>query len=176
MRLLAACLVALAVTGCAASTSITTSSTAPSPPSSTSGITIPPVDPYTVDGCSSAQARPWSILCRAHELVTTHHIDVPEAASLAAAAAAGVRAVDGAGGTTKAPAETVACVIPDVAYVALCEEISDRHRIEGIPLDILVEGAVQGLFRFGLDPFSSYLTADYAERIDALGSEPPWVR
>lgn len=128
------------------------------------------MDAFTIGGCSSAQVRPWSILCRAHDLVTAHHIDIPEVASLAAAANAGVAAVDATGTTANGPVTTVSCVIPDPAYASLCEAISDRHRFEGITLDALVEGAVQGLFRFGLDPFSSYLTADYAERIDALGS------
>jgi carboxyl-terminal processing protease len=130
----------------------------------------PPIDLFTVQECSSAQARPWSTLCRAHDLVTAHHIDVPEAASLAAAATAGVRVAESAGLASDTATETVACVVPDEVYLPLCEAIADRHHIDRIPLDVLGEGAVQGLFRFGLDPFSSYLTADYAERIDALGS------
>ena len=138
----------------------------------TSTATVPPAaDRLEVQGCASAQTRPWSLLCRAHQLVIAHHVDRPEPASLAAAAVAGVQlaepdpeATGGAAGT-----DVQVCVIPDAAYESLCEAFADRLA-DGIDLDRLVEASVQGLFRFGLDPFSAYLAPDYAERIDALGS------
>jgi carboxyl-terminal processing protease len=73
--------------------------------------------------------------------------------------------------TTGEPSDdgTLTCVIPDPAYSSLCEAIADRLT-DGFGLERLVEASVQGLFRFGLDPFSAYLAVDYAERIDALGS------
>ncbi|MEX2422794.1 MAG: S41 family peptidase [Acidimicrobiia bacterium] len=103
--------------------------------------------------------------------MTEHYVDVPEPASLAAAATAGVRLARPESAAANEPADrgTGVCVIPDSAYILLCEAIAERV-LDGVGIERLVEAAVQGLFRFGLDPFSAYLAPDYAERIDALGS------
>lgn len=164
------------LSACVGGTGASVESTAP-PPSAPTTTTVPttippaPPDPIVIQGCASAQTRPWSLLCRGHELVTVHHVDKPEAASLAAAAVAGVQlAQPGPAASGEDPVNgTWTCVIPDAAYSLLCEAIDDRLA-DGIGLDRLVEASVQGMFRFGLDPFSAYLAPDYAERIDALGS------
>ena len=164
------------LTACVGGTGATVGSTAP--PTSAPGTTVTTAelartapDPIQIQGCASAQTRPWSLICRAHQLVTDHHVDEPEPASLAAAAVAGVRLVGSEPATTAEPSTDGAwtCVIPDPAYSSLCEAIADGLT-DGKGLDRLVEASVQGLFRFGLDPFSAYLAPDYAERIDALGS------
>ena len=164
MMLLAACAGGASVESTAPPTSV------PSTTTSTTPATPPPPDPVAIQGCGSAQSRPWSLLCRGHQLVTEHHVDMPEPASLAAAAVAGVRlAQPGADTGAASVTGNWTCVIPDAAYSLLCEAIDDGLAA-GIDLDRLVEASVQGLFRFGLDPFSAYLAPDYAERIDALGS------
>jgi carboxyl-terminal processing protease len=124
-------------------------------------------------GCGSAQPRPWSLLCQAHRLVTTHHIDSPDGSSLAAAAATGVRRfVRTAEDTPSDTADRFDCYLPDRAYESVCEAIADRHREGGGDIDDLVEAAVLGMFRFGLDPYSSYLVPDFAERLGELGPGP----
>lgn len=161
------------LTACVGDTGSRVESTVP--PASSPTTTIAPLpaapDPIEIQGCGSAQTRPWSLLCRAHQLVTEHYVDVPEPASLAAAATAGVRLARPESAAANEPADrgTGVCVIPDSAYILLCEAIAERV-LDGVGIERLVEAAVQGLFRFGLDPFSAYLAPDYAERIDALGS------
>lgn len=154
--------------GDAVSTSVTQPPASTSQPSTTV-VTTQPVASFTIEPCRSTQSRPWSLLCRAHDLVTAHHVDLPTPAELSAAATAGVWQTE-AVSSSGASSQMTSCVIPDAAYESVCEAISERLRLDGLQLDALVEAAVLGMFRFGLDPYSAYLVADYADRIDALGT------
>ncbi|MDX1449438.1 MAG: S41 family peptidase, partial [Acidimicrobiia bacterium] len=142
--------------------------TSPRPPATTAP---PPATTATtvieMRACGSAQSRPWSILCRAHDLIVERSLYEPDSPSLAAAAATGVRRVQPGSGDASDPFSV--CYLPDPAFDTVCETIADRHRFEGIPIERLVEGAVQGMFRFGLDPYSSYLTAEQAARLQSVG-------
>ena len=168
-------LLVVLVAACAGGTPTTTqSAVAPTSTAVVVSTTTPAADATVaieIRPCASAQTRPWSLLCQGHQLVTEHHVDMPEPDSLAAAAVAGVRRAQ----SGPEPAEnagngaTWTCVLPHPAYSSLCDAIADRLA-EGIGLERLVESSVQGLFRFGLDPFSAYLAPDYAQRIDSLGS------
>ncbi|MFP5332558.1 MAG: S41 family peptidase [Acidimicrobiia bacterium] len=166
---LALALTALVVTACSTTVATTTTTL----PSTTSTNTTPPSPPppeathYEVQACGSAVPRPWSILCRAVDLIEKRALFEPDMASLAAAAAAGVRQV-----TEGAPtpvAEPVTCHVPADEFLGVCDVVVDRHRFDGIPVDQLVEGAVRGLFRFGLDPYSSYLDSESAARLQSIG-------
>jgi carboxyl-terminal processing protease len=133
--------------------------------------TEPAIEPagYEMSACSGAPARPWSVLCRAVDLISTNHIDNPEMDSLAAAAVAGVqRAQD----LEEALVDRtpLRCVIPTEAFEDVCEAIALRSQLEGLAVQGLVEAAVHGMFRLGLDPFSAYLGPEYANRLDDLGS------
>ena len=142
--------------------------TSPSVESTTTVAVAPATPTFEVRGCSSAQPRPWSVLCRAHDLIVERSLYQPDAPSLAAAAAAGVRQVQ----ADQAPVDiedAVTCYVPDSAFQELCGTIVDRHRFEGIPIAELVEGAVFGLFRYGLDPYSSYLDPDTAQSFETIG-------
>ena len=161
---------AFTLLACSAAPASDTRATTPGTTSTTTTSLPPAPEPYTIRQCSSAQPRPWSLLCRAHELVTAHHLDEPDAGSLAAAAAAGVRRTAGVPDADAAGGDRVDCIVPARDYQSVCDAIWERHHSEGLTVDSLVEASVQGMFRFGLDPFSSYLAPDYADRIDALGS------
>ncbi|HVR32042.1 MAG TPA: S41 family peptidase [Acidimicrobiia bacterium] len=167
---IAVVLLAFTLVACSAEPVPDTRVTTPVPTSTTSTLLPPAAEPYTIRQCSSAQPRPWSLLCRAHELVMAHHLDVPDAGALAAAAAAGVRRTAGVPDPDATREEGVDCIVPAGDYQQVCDAIWERHHSEGLRVDSLVEASVQGMFRFGLDPFSSYLAPGFAERIDALGS------
>lgn len=166
--ILAAVVLVACSSGETGSTPVTQPVTSTTQPSTTV-VTARPVVPFTIEPCRTTQPRPWSLLCRAHDLVTAHHVDLPAPAELSAAATAGVLQAD-ASSSSATSLPMTSCVIPDAAYEPVCEAISDRLRIDGLQLDAMVEAAVLGMFRLGLDPYSSYLVADYADRIDALGS------
>lgn len=136
----------------------------------TTTTTTAPTVSYEVSPCAQANPRDWSTLCQAYDLVVSHHVDLPEPSALSAAAAAGVRALEATGGPRPAVDGLFRCTLPHPTFEPVCAEISDRHQFDGIDVDVLVEAAVQGMFRFGLDPFSAYLSPDFADRLDALGS------
>ena len=166
-RLALAALLVVTACGQAADPTSTTSSVAPT--STVSPVTTAPL--YEQTSCPNAPPRPWSTLCRAHELILAHHVDAPESSALAAAAVAGVRRTSASAADSAVPApSTVRCVVPDATFQPVCEAIAERHHSDGLPVDALVEGAVQGMFRLGLDPFSAYLAPDFADRLDELGS------
>lgn len=136
---------------------------------STTTVVTPPIAPnYEIRGCASAQPRPWSILCRAHQLIVERSLYQPDTPSLAAAAATGVRRAEAAEATFDID-DAVVCYLPDPAFDDVCETIVDRHRFDGIPIADLVEGAVFGIFRYGLDPYSSYLDPDTAQSFETIG-------
>lgn len=140
-----------------------------SPPASTTTVATAPSAPaYEVRGCTSAEPRPWSILCRAHDLIVERSLYQPDAPSLAAAAAAGVRQVEVDEASFDGE-DAVICFLPDAVFEQVCETIVDRHRFEGIPIPDLVEGAVFGIFRYGLDPYSSYLDPQTAQSFETIG-------
>lgn len=168
---LALALTALIVAACATTVATTTTNpTSPATPSTNTTPTSPPPPEdirYEVQACGSAVPRPWSILCRAVDLIEERALFETDMASLAAAAAAGVRQVtDGAPPTA---AEPVTCHVPTDEFLSVCDVVVDRHRFDGIPVEHLVEGAVRGLFRFGLDPYSSYLDSESAARLQSIG-------
>lgn len=172
--------VALLLCACASTTTTTTTSTSTStstttllPPVTAAATTtaVPPPPPgYELRGCTNAQPRPWSVMCRAFELITAHHVDRPDPASLSAAAVAGVRRAGSEPGEAAGDSAPLACIIPDRTFEPLCEAIAARHHLDGTDPSMLIEAAVQGMFRLGLDPFSAYIAPDFADRLDALGS------
>jgi carboxyl-terminal processing protease len=167
-RLVPLVLAALVAACSSTPVAISTTTTQSPPPISEPVVELPG---YEMRTCTSAQSRPWSVLCRAVQLIATSHIDSPEMASLAAAAVAGVQRAQDPGGVS-APAQSgpLNCVVPTGAFEGLCEAIALRNQLEGLAVQSLVEAAVQGIFRLGLDPFSAYLDPDYANRLDSLGS------
>lgn len=160
--LLAAC----GSTGEPPATTVPTSTTSPSVQTTTA--TAPAAPTYEIRGCASAQPRPWSILCRASDLIVERSLYQPDAPSLAAAAAAGVRQVRQSEAAIDIE-DAVICYLPDAMFEQVCETIVDRHRFEGIPIADLVEGAVFGIFRYGLDPYSSYLDPETAQSFETIG-------
>ena len=160
-------LVAALLASCSPTTTLPTSTTTTIFTTTTESV-IEPAG-YETRACTNAPVRPWSVLCRAVELIATNHIDTPEMASLAAAALAGVeRAQDLEGAPVDG--ESLSCMIPTEAFEGVCEAIALRSQLEGLAVQGLVEAAVHGMFRLGLDPFSAYLEPEYADRLDELGS------
>jgi carboxyl-terminal processing protease len=161
-------LIALLVVACGTPQALPTTSITTTVPATT--VAAPQQATFEMEGCTSAPPRAWAVLCRAYHLVTTRHVDNPEPAALAAAAVAGVQRLGDADSEPLAPAPSVRCMIPHLSFEAVCEAIAERHHIDGLAVEPLVEAAVQGMFRLGLDPFSAYVVPDFADRLDALGS------
>jgi carboxyl-terminal processing protease len=55
--------------------------------------------------------------------------------------------------------------VPDAAFEPVCAAIAERA--SQATITDLAEGAVEGIFRYGLDPFSGYVPADLAARLAA---------
>ncbi len=63
------------------------------------------------------------------------------------------------------------CAFPSEEFEDLCGLIAAEARRS--PLSTLVEAAVQGMFTYGLDPFSAYIPAEVADDIGEFG--PGWI-
>lgn len=123
---------------------------------------------YDVLECSSAPPVDFALLCETHELVSAHYVDATDDAALAAAAALGLAAIPG--DPEARPRLPIKCAIPSAEFEPLCLAVVGRLQSDPAPVADLVEGAVQGLFQYGLDPFSSYVPPDLADRLDDLVS------
>ena len=116
--------------------------------------------------CDETPPKRFSLLCQTYDLVVHHYYRPVEPAALAAAALAGVATVDlVAAEPPEASAEPFVCALPDPSFDVVCAEIADRARA-GASVPDLVEAAVSGIFRFGLDPFSTYVPPAATELID----------
>ncbi len=106
--------------------------------------------------CSVTPPVTFAVLCESFDDIDTFHVDGPEPAALAAAAAIGVNAA--ASGTDGSVQVTdFSCVTPHEAFGVVCDAIARRAMDGPIDIGVMVTAAVQGMFRYGLDPFSSYV-------------------
>lgn len=142
-----------------------TSTTAAAP------VTLPaptiPAFEFSTQDCGGAVPRAWTLLCEAAKVIADHHVAEPDPAGLAAAALLGIESASFDQGT---PADdSLRCVLPHAAFATLCEPILTGARAGLGSVEERVQAAVQGMFRYGLDPFSSYIAPDFADRLDELG-------
>lgn len=167
IRRLLGAMVLLVTAACGAANPSPTITVTVPPPAATTSTTV--ASAYEARECGSTPPRDWAILCRAFPLVVEHYVDPVDTSALAAAAALGVA---GAGEDPEAkPLEgPLRCFLPDPVLEPVCEAMIDRLDAGPLPVAALVEAATLGMFRFGLDPFSSYVPPDFADRLDALGS------
>lgn len=162
----------LMASACGAVENATPSSTAADLTPTTAPLPVTPSAPttapfeFSTQDCGGAVPRAWTLLCEAAEVIADHHVVAPDPVDLAAAALLGVESVSFDQGT---PADDpLRCVVPHAAFETLCEPIL-RGVAAGIgSVEERVEAAVQGMFRYGLDPFSSYIAPDFADRLDEL--------
>ena len=112
--------------------------------------------------CDPAPPAVFAPLCDSYRLVMDHYYRPLDAAALAAAALAGVVAADPPPGT----GGPFVCALPAEPFDAVCSEIESRVRGSGVSDSALVEAAVDGIFRYGLDPFSSYVPPDAVGLVD----------
>lgn len=166
-----ALLVAVACGGTSASTSATGATPTSVVPGSTTTTTLPtlPSVETEVRQCTSAPPRDWSILCRSYELLMESYVDALSPDELAAAAVLGIE--------QSSPAEpgdpvgeTFRCTIPHESFETLCDAVLDRVRAGSGAVPELVEAGVAGIFRYALDPFSSYVPPDLSDQFGELGS------
>jgi C-terminal peptidase prc len=106
--------------------------------------------------CSITPLATFAVMCESFADVDRYHVDGPDPAALAAAAALGV------GGATVGTEGSVSvtdftCVTPHESFRVVCDAIARRAMEGPIDVGVMVTAAVQGMFRFGLDPFSSYV-------------------
>lgn len=146
-----------------AATAPATPSVAPPAPARTIPPASPPSSTFRTVDCD-APPRDFALLCDSYRLVTAHYLRPLDRSALAAAALAGVAVSTPEVAVTETP---FVCALPDPSFEAVCDAIAVRVRTEGASAASLVTAAVDGLFRFGLDPFSGYVPPEIARSTDA---------
>lgn len=132
------------------------------PSTTSSSPTAEATPPLRAVPCPPSPPVDWAPLCRSFVLVQEWYVDQVSPDSLAAAAALGVQqAID----VTPEPAgRSRTCYLPHPAFDSTCDAIVGRIGPEDDPA-AYADAATDGLFRFGLDPFSWYLPTELAERL-----------
>jgi carboxyl-terminal processing protease len=100
-------------------------------------------------------------------LLDEHYVASPDPASLAAAASLGLDSAEFT--QVSAPSNLGPCVAPSSEFELLCPIVMEGAALGKGTMEDRVEAAVQGIFRFGLDPFSSYIEPDFADRLSDSG-------
>lgn len=131
--------------------------------------TLRPVVEIELRPCTSSPPRDWSLLCRSVELLAEVYVDPLDPAELAAAAVLGVEQSDETDASDVVD-DTFRCTVPDEAFERLCDAVLDRVRSGHADTGDLVEAGVSGMFRYALDPFSTYLAPDFSDQFGDLGS------
>lgn len=146
---------------------------APTAPPTSAIPTVPrATQPATVvetSSCTGAPPRTWAIMCQAVDLIDEVYVDEVERSEMVAAANLGVRAIPPADNAAP-PGEVFRCTIPDDAFLSVCETVLERLKTDHNDPTALVEGALNGIFQYALDPFSSYIPPDFADQLDEFGS------
>jgi carboxyl-terminal processing protease len=139
------------------------------PPTSTSvtvgTTTLPPPPPpmlIEVRPCPAAPPITWRPLCRGFSIVERWYVDPIDAPSLAAAAALGVAQAPTP--EFRSAGRASRCLVPHDSFASVCEAIASRLR-PGEDPSTYVDAAVDGMFVYGLDPFSWYLPAELAGQL-----------
>lgn len=156
----------------AASSTAATSTTNVS--TSTSAATAPPstVPDVRFESCAAPPVD-VALLCEAVAVIERHHLD-PFAPDVLAAA--GLLGLEGAVATGDPGGRLpVTCPVPTPEFRDVCEAVGDRVAEGMAPADA-IEAVVEGMFRFGLDPYSEYVPPGVADLVIEPGTGLiPWV-
>lgn len=163
--------IAVTVASCAATpaTSDATSSSVSSSTTMAAVVVVPLPATYDELPCSITPPVTFAVLCESFDDIDEFHVDGPDPASLAAAAALGVGSAPlGTDGSVQVT--DFSCVTPHASFRVVCDAIARRAMDGPIDVGVMVTAAVQGMFRYGLDPFSSYVPgADTEADFDPTG-------
>ena len=146
---LLATLLLTALVAAACQTGATTSTVAGNGPASTQAPATTVIEGRLLEliDCSSA-SEDVIIVCEAYDLIQQHYVDDVDDATLAAAAAQGLAALDGA-----TSSEPLACPLPSEAFATACELAAEEAETSTEAAVAMVEG----LAMFALDANSTYL-------------------
>jgi carboxyl-terminal processing protease len=173
MRITVVAIAVLAMS-CAAPTITPETTPADRPPSTTAPPTavVPLPATYVEVPCSITPPVTFAVLCESFEDIDRFHVDGPDPAALAAAAALGVGSAPvGTDGSVRVT--DFSCVTPHGSFRVVCDAIARRAMDGPIDVGVMVTAAVRGMFRYGLDPFSSYVPgADMDADFDPSGLVP----
>ena len=137
------------------------------PPTTTTTRPVPTAETDAVP-CTSTPPLAFALLCEAYDLVAENYMDPIDPASLAAAASLGIQGREVV--ADPEPGKLI-CAYPTDEFQGLCDLILSEASVSR--LSTLVEAAVEGIFTYGLDPFSTYLAPDVASEIGEYG--PGWI-
>lgn len=165
---LAALCIAAVSCGGTATTATTAGPATPATTSPAPAVTRP-ATVVEVSDCTGASPRTWSVLCQSVELLDELYVDDVPRAELVAAANLGVRRA-AATETAAPPGDVFRCTLPDEAFRSVCDSVLERLRSDHDDVGVLVQAALEGMFQYALDPFSSYISPDFADQLDELGS------
>jgi carboxyl-terminal processing protease len=102
----------------------------------------------------------FEILCDAYQLLDAHYVDPISDAVLAAGATRGIEEYDPESTAPPVSGE-VECAIPADAFETTCEAFAQFQADSAVPPTDLVEAAVRGMIRYGLeDPHTVYLSPE----------------
>lgn len=169
MKRLSAGLIALALAAVACAEPATLPERQPRPTvtTTTTTTTVPTAETNAVR-CTSTPPALFALLCDAYEVIAENYMDPIDPASLAAAASLGVQGRDV---VADPESGNLVCAYPTDEFKPLCDLILSEAAVS--PLDSLVEAAVEGMFAYGLDPFSAYIPPEVAGDIGEYG--PGWL-
>lgn len=160
--------VGLIVAACAEPATLPERQPRPTAPSTTTTTRPAPTAETDAVPCTSTPPLSVALLCEAYELVSENYMDPVDPAALAAAASLGIL---GRQVVAEPESGRLICAYPTDDFKSLCDLILSEAAVS--PLSTLVEAAVEGMFNYGLDPFSTYLPPDLADEIGEYG--PGWI-
>ncbi len=133
--------------------------------------------PVELTDCSSPPDG-FGVLCDAYRLLEERYVDPIDDQAMAAGAARGMEEYESESTEPVPPGQT-SCALPTPAFEAACEVFAEVRVASAVPAADLVEAAVRGMIRYGLeDPHTVYLsplalasvTEDQSGQVSGIGA------
>lgn len=158
---------AMVVAACAEPATLPERQPRPTVTTTTTTTSVPSAEVDAVQ-CTSTPPATFALLCDAYRVIAENYMDPIDPSTLAAAASLGVQ---GREVVAEPESGRLVCAYPTDEFMPLCDLILSEAAVS--PLSSLVEAAVEGMFAYGLDPFSAYIPPEVADDIGEYG--PGWL-
>ena len=167
-NLFALALLIAGLTSCGSASTTTLGTTVP--PVATTTTTVPAAGlEVTVAGCSAPPVT-FALLCDVVDLLRSYHVEPPDDATLAVAATAGVRDYESI--ETAPLPRGITCAVPGPDFASLCQEVEERMEADLVPLQPMVESAVNAMLVDTVDPYTMYIPPELSGAVGEDGIIP----
>lgn len=112
----------------------------------------------------------FALLCEVVDLLHSYHVAPPDDLTLAVAATAGIRDYEST--ETESLPRGITCAVPAPDFASFCQEVEERMEADPVPLQPMVESAVNAMLIDTVDPYTMYIPPELSGAVGEDGIIP----